>query len=181
MTESVPSPQETPVAAKNKQRLVSPFMVDLIGVGSAIAASTVTAWSLIEAKAYKNLSSLGIWNDIKPERIARGREVLKNVERGSLNATQAFKQIDDLIEVGEQGARERLNKIGVRNVVDRWKLLRRHQRAETIISTIAVGGIALGSVLLLTHEMFTKKDREDLANKGTDAAVAPSESTGIQR
>ncbi len=61
-----------------------------------------------------------------------------------------------------------LQKTGLIPFLSKWGVLRDHQKMEIAITTAAVAGIALGSVLMITAGLFTKEEEEQLAGKNNN-------------
>jgi hypothetical protein len=138
------------------------FIVDSIGAVSSVVMGSLTAKRRIEELAYKNVSSLHGFEDLKAERRPIGPSILNQVERGEIGSTKAYELMKQAIHAGEIKADTRLAQYGADTLWKQFNWLRGHQKGEVIISAVAVSGIALGAVLLTTRELFRKKDQANL-------------------
>ena len=178
-SESPPSADAT-AASMHKHKAVSVINSPDVVVGvSSLVAGGLTAKRLIEERAYKNVSSHGLWDDIKPLRVSAGTKIVKQALAREITPQEAHTMLkEDIFQDGIM-KRERLKKLGSDTFLKQYELLRPHQKWEVAIAGLTSFGIALGSLLLFSHEMFSKKEREELANKGND--TAPPAEPGMQR
>lgn len=160
-----PAEQAVQNAVPEKQGLISPLFVDVFGGVSSMVAGGVTAWRLIEERAHKNLSSLGLTEDIKHAREAYGSLIRDRVKSGLITPTEGHQQLQAAVKKFESQMDERFRKAGVGPVWKKLDILRDHQKWEVAITAIAVTGIALGSVLLLTKGLFAGEDKQKLDGK----------------
>ena len=151
------------------------FAEKIATVGSLITGY-FTGRRVIEERSYKNASSIGMWDDIKPKRLHAGAEILGKIKNEHLPPEEAHNLLKTAIQSDETIKKARIAELGSGSVLKQFSLLRSHQKWEVGVTTLASAGIALGSILLFTHEMFSSKDRNDMASKGN-----PSPDSEIQR
>ena len=135
--------------------------LDLISGVSSITAGTFTSKRIIEEQAYKNLSAMHLWEDIKPTRRAHGHEVLKNAETGKISYPQARNAIREIIMEGESTKVARLKVLGLESLKDQFSILRPHQKTAVIIAGLTTASLGFASLLLLTRDLFSKKDAKE--------------------
>lgn len=149
-----------PDSASKSTGMISQVAADAISIASSIAAGAVTGWVYVERSAYKNMSSLGAFDDMKPKRKAAFDEIERGIEHGKISQRQSFHLVDGLIESNEREARNRLLKMGIHNFGDRWNILRTHQKMEAGAYALIAGGVAIGSVLQLTREFVAPPEKD---------------------
>lgn len=91
------------------------------------------------------------------------------MRNGTITQSAADTESRELVTKYAGLSEERMEAIGAGNIFNKFRKLRGHQKAEVIITAGAYGGIALGSVLLLTRGLFTRDERQELENKGAAA------------
>lgn len=149
----------------HSSNVLSPVAVEVIAGGTSIAAGAVSARSLVSGMAYKNMSSLGAVQDMKPQRKEALSLIEQAIDKGTITAEQAFKAVDDLVEVNDRHAWDRFKKFGVNGFRKEWAILRTHQKVEVIAFASLIGGVLLGAVLPLMREWTPSKDKRDDANE----------------
>ena len=141
-------------------RLFTPLVVDVTaGISSAVAGA-LTFWEKTDSLSYKNVSSQGMWDAIKPPRKMRGQEILRRAQSGEITARQAHFELKDAIVKGDQLADETLRVLGSEGIMKQFSLLRTHQKINVALSTLAVTGIALGSILFISRGLFTEQEKQ---------------------
>jgi hypothetical protein len=176
MVEPVPALQTTPQADKpaaapaHPKGFISQLYADIIATVGSITIAGVTAWGGIESRAYKNSSSQGLWNDLKPERAKVGPAIYERALNGDISAKEGHNLLKNAILTGEDIADKRLKTLGSLKIWQQWDLLRNHQKREVMIATVAVGGIALGTTLLMIRGIFSQQQQAEINAKaeGTD-------------
>lgn len=123
---------------------------------STLVAMAIAFWTNIETKTYKNLSSLGFFEDMKPKRKEDAAKILQQVNHHKISAPEALEAFDHLIDHNAEEVNKRVARIGVNSIADRWKLLRRHQKIEAGLIAAATGGIAFGSLLPVLKNAMAK-------------------------
>ncbi|MBV8938828.1 MAG: hypothetical protein JO089_03190 [Alphaproteobacteria bacterium] len=138
---------------KHSRGLISKTTADAAAIVSSLVAGAATVWIYVQRNAYKNLSSLGAFDDMKPARKKAFREIKSHVEHGQINPQESFHRLDALIESNEQEALARMKGLGMETMSDRWRILRRHQKLEAVSFAVVAGGVALGAVLPLMQSL----------------------------
>ncbi len=155
-----PEKKDSKKADLRSRGFISNFTADMIAIGSSIAAGAVTAWSQIQSHAYRNLSALDAFEDMKPRRKAEFKEINEQLQKGHITPEQSYHRIDDLIERNEHDALKRMEEFGIGSVRDRWHILRQHQRLEVVTWSIVASGVAIGSVMQLLRKPKDKEEQE---------------------
>lgn len=149
--------QKIPKAAPSPGGFISERAADVIAVGTSVLASAATAWGYVQRSAYKNMSSLGAFEDMKPRRKKDFDGIEQLLEEGKITPAESFKRVDALVETNEREAVRRLEKMGIKTFSDRWHILRGHQKVETAAFALIAGGVAIGAILPLLREGLVKK------------------------
>ena len=157
------------VVRTHKQAFISPVFADFIGGVSSLVVGGVTAWGLIKERAYKNFSSLHFFEGMKHQRRKHGEDIIRRLEAGEINGAEAHELTKEGIKKYALMADETLKKAHFGTTLQKFNALRGHQKGEVAITALAYGGIALGSILLITRGMFTKQEQQALAEKGSPA------------
>jgi len=167
------TPVESPAQgiAAHKKGLISPVVADTIGIGGSVLAAGATAKFYVDTSLYKNMSSLGLFDKMKPARRARFKEIETLRDSGKITGEQSYQMVQSLVKHNETRADELLGRLGANNWMERAGLLRRHQKAEAAVWAMAAGGVALGSVLQLTR--FASEEEEQLAGNGGTVKTVP--------
>ena len=177
----VPEPEESKTApAKKSHALLSPTAVDVIGGVSSVLVGVTTAWHLIEERAYKNLSSLHWFEEMKEERRKVGQNIAKKLVSKELTPDGAHEELKKAILTFGERANDELEKAASGTIFKKFNLLRPHQKQEVIVTAIAFGGAALsvilGPVFLMTRGKFSEKEEDRLADKNSAA-----DNRGVER
>ncbi len=144
------------------------FFADMVAGASSIVMGGVTAWRLIEERAHKNLSSMYLTEDIKVDRVKHGTEIRRQVVEGTLTEQEAFHKLQEGVKYYENKMDERFLKSGVGSLGRKLGVLRSHQKWEVAVTSLAVTGVALGSVLLMTRELFAQSNGAPEKQKTSD-------------
>ncbi|MDE3016889.1 MAG: hypothetical protein KGI29_08250 [Pseudomonadota bacterium] len=158
---------------KRKSGLINPLLADIIGGVSSIVAGGVTAWRLIQERAYKNVSSLYFIEDIKKIRSEYGPKIVRQIEANELTEREYFSQLEEGVKLFEGKMEERFKKGGITNIFKELKLLRPHQKWEVAISSLSASGIALGAILLLTRDLTGAQKKELMEKADGDPKRQP--------
>lgn len=137
--------------------LMDPRAADAIAIISSLAVALGSGWLYTERNVYKNISSLGGFDDVKPVRKEHFHDIMDKARSGEINRRQSFHMIDNLIEHNELEASARMRNLGIRNFADRWAMLRNHQKLEVLTIAVAAGSVALGSILSTTREWVANR------------------------
>lgn len=144
--------------AELKKGFISEFAADAIAIGSSLVAGVVTAWSVVQRSAYKNLSSLGAFDDMKPKRKKDFDAIETLREKNLISQKEGFKLVDKLVEVNESEAARRMSELGIESFTSKWSILRGHQKVEALAYAFVAGGVALGAILPLARSFEKASD-----------------------
>lgn len=150
------------VRLKHKKSIISEQTADIIGMTGSLVAGGATAKFYVDTSLYKNMSSLGLFDDMKPARRADFKRIEALRDGGKISANEAYYHVQSLVKKNEAKADVLLGRLGVSGWLDRFGLLRAHQKIEAGVWSMAAGSVALGSVLQLTRGLFTKEQEDNL-------------------
>lgn len=150
---------------------MSPKLVDGLAAVSSIAAGGIMYWREVLSESYANFTQLDLVDDIKDTyRKKFGPDFVKNFEqaKGEISTEQATKVIVDQNKAYNKAISERFKEYGFDKFSNRMQLLNSHEKWKIGLTALAVTGVSLGSLLLLTRDMFKKNAKK------TDEEMAPS-------
>jgi len=153
---------------------------NIIAAASSLIAGGVTAWRVVSERFHTNMTSMRLGEDIKEERRKFGSDLAEKITHpNGISNDKIYKEVQSAVNRFEDKFDDRFKFADT--IVKKWGLLRNHQKAEVAFSTAAALGVVFGSVLLVSRDLISKKDREALAQKGTKDGDSPADSQQIQR
>ena len=118
--------------------------------------------------------------DIKEERRKFGADLQERITSDRVSKEDAYVEVQKAIQRYEDGFDNRFS--FAETLSKKWGLLRNHQKAEVAFSAAAALGIVFGSILLISNDIFSRKDREELAKKSKEGdRDAPPEKQDLPR
>ncbi|MDX2073818.1 MAG: hypothetical protein SFX19_05575 [Alphaproteobacteria bacterium] len=163
----VPAAEALP-KAKDPQHfagLLSPLVIDIASVAASTAIGLVTAWRITDERAYKNLTSLHLVEDIKDDRRLEGPTLWKKVSEGKLSRKEAYKEVQNAVFKYEGKMAERFSRVGVKDIFGELGVLRTHQKWEVALTALSTFAISVGTLFVVSRTLF--------AAKGTDKDAEP--------
>lgn len=152
--------------------------VDLIGAGGSIIAGGVTAWQMIERDFHNNFSTLQLTKDLKDPRDKWGSDHVKNITGKGTKAISSDESARLIIEQSrryQSDLSSRKIAAGFKTFFDRTRLIHPVQWGAIAITSLAVTSVAIGSLLLLTKDIFkSTPDKAKQDDKGHAAPLAQS-------
>lgn len=173
--EAVPVPA-TPTAVtptQHKQNtpsfigMFSPLVVDIASVAASMGLGVVTALHIIDERAYKNLTSLYLTEDVKDHRRLEGPRILREIMYGKYrnNPQAAYIDVRDTIHSYEDKMKARFAKANITNTVKKFGLLRMHQKSEVAITALSAFALSVGTLFVVTRSLIAEKEHEKLSEK----------------
>ena len=127
------------------------------GVSSVVLGS-ITAWQTILSESYANFTSMDLVDDIKKKfRADFGPSHVSKLKSGSLSREQSFDVVVKNNTEYNEAIAQRFRDAGFGKFSKRMELLSTHEKWKIALTSLAVTGVALGSLLLLTKDMFSAK------------------------
>ncbi len=143
------------------------WVVDTIAAGSSILAGVFTAWREILSESYANFSSLDLIDDIKQKyRTHFGEKFLQDIQEQKAKGIpiDTKKTVEDILKQNDAynvAVEQRFKETGFDKFSNRMKLLSTHEKWKIGLTALAVTGVSLGSLLLVTRDMFRKKEDDE--------------------
>jgi hypothetical protein len=150
-----------------KQKVLTPLVVDTVAAASSLAAGGVMAWREVLSESYANFTSLDLVDDIKKKyRKDFGPELSKKIASGHISKDAATDAILKQNENYNKAIAMRFEEAGFGSFANRLKLLNTHEKWKIGLTALAVTGVALGSIMLITKDLFSSKAQK--AEQDTD-------------
>lgn len=127
---------------------------------SSVAMGMVTAWRLVMERSHNNLSTLGIIRDLKGPRDRWGESHVAALKNG-MDRSESARLIKEASTKYQGLLAERFNKAGYSSFGERLNILHPFQKWEVAVTSLAVTGVALGSILILTKDLFADKVQQN--------------------
>ncbi len=153
---SAPAQESLAPVAKHEKKfagMITPLVVDVAAGVSSVLMGAVTAWRLVMERSHSNISTLGIIKDLKGPRDSWGEGHIKGLKAG-MNREKSAELIKNASTKYQALLSERFERAGFKTFSERLNILHPFQKWEVATTSLAVTGIALGSLLLLTKDMF---------------------------
>lgn len=166
-TPANPVPQEGVVERVKRRGFFTPLMIDVIAGVSSIAAGAMTVWQMVEERAHKNLSSLGLIEDIKGRREKFGQKITGLREKGLYTEMHAASKIAKGSQLFEHKIDERFAEMGYGSFIKKLRVLRDHQYIGIGLAAVAFAGLAMTSVVYLARSAFTKEQLDEIDSKAS--------------
>jgi hypothetical protein len=144
----------------------SPINANIIAAVSSLIAGGLTGWRLISERFHTNMTSMRLGEDIKEERREFGAHLQAKISADHVSKADAYTEVQKAIHRYEDQFDNRFS--FAETLSKKWGLLRNHQKAEVAFSVAAALGIVFGSMLLISNDLFSQKEREELAKKGKE-------------
>ncbi len=181
--------EEAPALPAQKPTLLTPMMVEFGAAASSMLMGAVTAWRLVMERSFSNFSSLQLTTDLKAWRDAEGQHLQTLVPRYTVNWNEGASKyticktdphtptLPDYLHTRIKSASDTYQELLHRRFQEseyegfaaRLKMLHPHQKWEVAITSLAVTGVALGSILLLTKDIFSSMKDEASAAPPDDS------------
>jgi hypothetical protein len=154
-------PQDTSSHAK-RDSMRSEVAIELAGAAGSLMAGAVTAWRLVMERSHSNLSTLGIFRDLKPKRDKWGEEHVAAME--GMPREESAKLIRQASAKYQSQLSTRLDAAGYKTFSERLDILHSFQKWEVAITSLAVTGVALGSIVYVAKTLFGNQQPEKEAS-----------------
>lgn len=138
---------------------------------TSVLAGGVTAWREVLSESYSNFTSLDLVDDLKQKFRANFGPGHVNKLRGGMDAAKSADIIVEQNAKYQAAVHQRMIDAGFGSFSKRLELLNSHEKWKIGLTSLAVTGVSLGSLLLLTRDWMQSptKTSEDDARQGSFA------------
>ncbi len=150
----------------------------ITGVSSVLLGS-LTAWQTILSESYSNFTAMDLVDDIKKKfRDDFGPQHVEKLKARGYTSEESFNIIVKNNKDYNKAIAERFQEAGFGKFSKRMELLSSHEKWKIALTSLAVTGVTLGSLLLLTKDLFSEK--KEASEPDAEKLLAPRHESFVQ-
>lgn len=181
-------PKAPPKEPEKKPEKIGGFSqrtLETLAAASSVAMGAVLAWREILSESYANFTQLDLVDDIKRKfRKDFGPSHSSRLE-GGMSRDNSVEAVVKQNNEYNRAVAERMKKAGfesntVSGFMNRAKLLSSHERWKIGMTAGAVSAVAAGSLLMLTKDLFDKKEKSADVEPRPESFAKAEESKAAQ-